>query len=89
MTAQPSAQLFVFPLTRRVKFIAKTARYMSEQVREDTAEKQLRHALSVQADTMQKRGIQTETIDRQIKSAENAIRLEYWRLLGSEAGGAA
>jgi len=76
----PSAEIIPYPLVYRRAFICKHARRMAN-LREPTAEKHLRAQLNLQAKTMQKRGIPTPEIERQIQSAEAAIRAELWRLV--------
>ena len=84
----PSAEIIPYPIVRRTAFIRRHAARMAD-LRESTAEKHLRTQLDLQRKTMLKRGIPAPEIDRQIQSAEAAIRAELWRLVIVGDGGAA
>jgi hypothetical protein len=52
------------------------------------ADEHLQRQLQVQADTMGRRGIAVDLIDRQLKSMESAVRAEIWRAMFAPGGAA-
>jgi hypothetical protein len=72
------ARVVPFPAARRHAFIHKQAGRMAALSR-TRADAYLRQQLRIQADTMRRRGVAEETIGREVKSIESAIRAEMWK----------
>jgi hypothetical protein len=53
-----------------------------------TVEKHLAHQLQIQAETMARRGIAAEIINRELRGLESAIRAELWHVVMSGGGAA-
>jgi hypothetical protein len=81
------AEIVPFPLARRRLLVTKCARRMLE-LDATTADEHLQRQLQVQADTMGRRGIAVDLIDRQLKSMESAVRAEIWRAMFALGGAA-
>jgi hypothetical protein len=69
-----------FPRHRNRRFVRRHAARMAE-LSPVTAEKHLRHQLSIQVETMLKRGIDPDAVERERRSLETAIRAELWHLV--------
>lgn len=68
-----------FPRVRNRRFVSKHAARMAT-LPVKTAEKHLAHQLHFQAQTMARRGICPDLIEREISALERAIRLELWHV---------
>lgn len=75
-----SATVLPFPRVRDRGFVARHARLLTV-VAPQQAEKQLRHQMRVQAETMERRGIAPELIAQQVEALECAIRCEWHRAI--------
>jgi hypothetical protein len=53
---------------------------------EQTAERHLAHQITIQVDTMRKRGVDEELIERERRALEVAIRATLWRMVLSPGG---
>ncbi|MBR1212056.1 DUF6074 family protein [Bradyrhizobium sp. JYMT SZCCT0180] len=68
-----SAVIYPFPLARRRPLIDRQVRYASE-IGPDAAQRHIQQQLDVQAETMRRRGIDEDTIARELGCMEAAIR---------------
>jgi Family of unknown function (DUF6074) len=80
-----TATVLPFPLTCRRPFVLRCGARIAA-ARPTTGDKLLAHVLTVQADTMERRGIDARLIEREITGLERAILVEALRL---RRGGAA
>lgn len=83
LTASPTkapqqAAVVPFPAARRGAYIRKQATRMAE-LSATHAEAHLRQQLRLQAETMQRKGVDERTIAREVRSLESAVRAELWR----------
>ena len=67
-----TAIVIPFPFSRRVAFIERHADIIS-CMRPESAERHLAHQLKVQRDSLERRGIAEQIINREISSLERAI----------------
>ena len=75
-----SATILPFPLVCRRDFVPRNAARIAEPAPR-TADKLLGYVVQVQVDTMVRRGIAPDLIEREAKSFENAIRGDLCRLM--------
>ena len=73
-----AAAVIPFPARRRTAYITKQAARMAE-LSDTHAEAHLRQQLRLQAETMERKGVDERTIAREVRSLELAIRAELWR----------
>ena len=69
-----SAIVIPFPLTRRHAFAARHAEIIAG-LKPKSAKRHLEHQLQVQRETMQRRGIAEELIDRKLTAFANKIQI--------------
>jgi hypothetical protein len=81
------AEIVPFPAARRVAFIRKHAARMAA-LAPVPAEKHLMQQLTVQRDTMLRRGIAPEVVEREITTLASAIRAALWRVVLTPGGAA-
>jgi hypothetical protein len=81
------ARVIPFPLVFRRKLVAKTAARIATAA-PATGEKLLAQALQVQGDTMLRRGIPPDVVERQLRAFQSAVRAEVWNC-SIRPGGAA
>jgi hypothetical protein len=79
------ANVVPFPIARRRAFIAKQAAHAA-LMNQDAGERYVQHQLKVQADSMRRKGVDAELVERELRCMEAAIRASLQRLL---MGGAA
>ncbi|WP_372422841.1 DUF6074 family protein [Salinarimonas chemoclinalis] len=82
-----SASVHVFPIARRRDFVARHAARMAE-LSPRAAEKHLETQMRIQRETMQRRGVAPDVIDRELASMAGAIRAALIGIGGSEGGAA-
>jgi Family of unknown function (DUF6074)/Histidine kinase-, DNA gyrase B-, and HSP90-like ATPase len=80
MSRQLGAIVLPFPLARRKAFITKQAARMAE-LTPAAAESWLKHIITKQADTMGRKGVAPDVIEREYKALESAIRGALWKLV--------
>jgi hypothetical protein len=92
---EAGAAIIPFPLVRRRELIERTARNVAfrgyalgSRDPQATGEKLLAAAIKGQRETMERRGVDLETIERELQQFEAAVRVTAARLL-AEGGGAA
>jgi hypothetical protein len=76
----PMGIVLPFPLARRRSLIDRQARYAAE-LDPDAAERHIAQQLKVQAEAMQRKGVDPALIRRELKCMEIAIRAAVWRKL--------
>jgi hypothetical protein len=74
-----SADIVPFPLARRRNMITRQSRYAAE-LNPDAAERFIQQQLKIQGDSMRRRGIEEDLIDRELKCMEFEIRSRLNRL---------
>ena len=74
-----SAAVLPFPLVRRYDMITRQSRYAAE-LNPDAAERFIQQQLKIQGDSMRRRGIEEDLIDRELKCMEFEIRSRLNRL---------
>jgi Family of unknown function (DUF6074) len=74
------AQIVPFPLTRRRAFIAKQANHVS-WMRPAAAEKYIQYQVKIQGDTLRRKGISEDLIQRELTCFEIAVRVALHRSL--------
>jgi hypothetical protein len=67
-----------FPLARRRAFIDRHARLIST-MRPKAGERHLDRQLSIQAENLDRKGIPSEIIEREVAALETAIRAAMWQ----------
>jgi hypothetical protein len=67
-----SAAIYPFPLARRRTMIDRQARYASE-LGPDAAERHIQQQLKIQGDSMRRRGVDEDLIDRELECMRAAI----------------
>lgn len=72
-----SARVIPFPPSRRVDYVARQAARVAE-LSHHSGEHHLRHQLRVQREAMERRGIDPQVIERELRSLEAAIRCRLW-----------
>jgi len=87
LKAQAMAEILPFPLARRRGFVWRQAHWYAEQPHA-AAEKNLTHQLTVQRQTLEKRGIDHRRISAEVEALEHAIRAAVCRIM-LQGGGAA
>src|SRR3954451_19938738 len=70
--------LVPFPLARRRAFIERHARVIAT-MRPEAGERYLDRQLQIQLENLQRRGIDLDTINREIVAMDAAIRAALWR----------
>jgi hypothetical protein len=76
--AVQSGTVIPFPLARRRAFIDRHARLIAT-MRLEVGERYLDRQLSIQAENLRRKGIPSETIDREVASLGAAIRAAMWQ----------
>jgi hypothetical protein len=71
-----SAEILPFPIARRQAFIRKQADHAS-LMNPDAGIRYVIHALDVQADTMRRRGIDEDLVQRELRCMASAIRAAF------------
>lgn len=80
------AAITPFPLRRRLAFIRKHGARIATLASKAQADAHLRQQIVIQADALRRKSVPEETIAREIRSLESAIRAEVWRItFGVEA----
>lgn len=80
------AEILPFPLARRRDYVRRQAAWFLKQD-ERAGERNLQHQLDVQRQTMRRRGVSPDAIEREIGALEGVIRAEVWRrVLAPEVG---
>jgi Family of unknown function (DUF6074) len=79
------AEVIPFPRVRDRRYVLRHARRMAS-LPERTAEKPLRRQLKIQVETMLKRGIDPDLIERERAALELAVRIELRRMMLSSGG---
>ena len=74
-----TASIVPFPLARRRNMITRQSRYAAE-LNPDAAERFIQQQLKIQGDSMRRRGIEEDLIDRELKCMEFEIRSRLNRL---------
>lgn len=74
------ARVIPFPLARRSGWVRRQAAWFCDQSHA-AAEKNLRAALEVQRQTMERRGVSADLIEGELEAGQSAIRAEIWRLV--------
>ena len=74
-----TASIVPFPLARRHNMITRQSRYAAE-LNPDAAERFIQQQLKIQGDSMRRRGIEEDLIDRELKCMEFEIRSRLNRL---------
>ena len=69
-----SAEVFPFPLTRRHGFAARHAEIIAG-LKPKSARRHLEHQLQIQRETMQRRGIAEELIERELNALATKVQL--------------
>jgi hypothetical protein len=81
------AQILPFPVTRRHSFIARQADYAAE-MRPAAAERYIQRQVTVQRESMARKGIREELIAHELRCFEAAIRALLQRPLMNTPSGA-
>ena len=81
------AALIPFPLARRRKSVIRHAAHMAA-LSATAADGYLERQMAVQRETLTRKGVVTEVVDREVDAMERAIRSEL-SLFSSRSGGAA
>jgi hypothetical protein len=76
--AEQSGTVIPFPLARRRAFIDRHARQIAA-MRPEVGERYLDRQLQIQFENLQRRGIDLDTINREIVAMDAAIRAALWR----------
>jgi hypothetical protein len=76
--AEQSGAIIPFPLARRSAFIDRHARHIAT-MRPEVGERYLDRQLRIQFENLQRRGIDLDTINREIVAMDAAIRTALWR----------
>jgi hypothetical protein len=77
--AVPSGTTVIpFPLARRRAFVDRHARLIST-MRPEAGERHLDRQLSIQAENLRRKGIPSETIEREVAALGAAIRAAMWQ----------
>ena len=71
-----TAVVYPFPIIRRGAYIAKQAAHAA-LMNPDAGVRYLQHALDVQADTMRRRGIDEDLVQRELRCMASAIRAAF------------
>lgn len=77
MTAR-TAEVVPFPLARRRAFIERHARIIAG-MRADAGERYLHRQLLIQFDTLERKGVACDVIEREVLSLQSAIRAALWK----------
>jgi uncharacterized protein DUF6074 len=77
------AEIVPFPLTRRRAFVAKQAAHAA-WMRPAAAERYVRYQVQLQGDTMRRKGVPEDLVQRELKCFETAVRVALHR---SQMGG--
>ena len=72
-----TAELIPFPLARRLDLIHRQAEY-ALCLKPEKAERHIARQLQCQADALRRRGISDNTIARELKAMDAAIRAAMW-----------
>jgi hypothetical protein len=83
-----TGRIVPFPRARHRTFIWRHAAHVASMT-QDAGGLYLANQLKVQRETMTRRGIAPELIDRECKVLEAAIRVALWRIVMREPEGAA
>ena len=81
-----SAEVIPYPITRRWAFVAKQADHAA-WMRPTAAERYIQHQIKVQGDTMRRKGVAEDLIQRELRCLETAIRAALWKAV-DDLGGA-
>jgi Family of unknown function (DUF6074) len=81
------AHIIPFPSIRRVAYIRRHAAHMAA-LSPAAAERHLSRQLTIQRDTMHRRGIDRDTIEREMASLAAAIRSALWDVAVTPGGAA-
>jgi hypothetical protein len=83
-----TAHVLPFPRARHRTFVRRHAAHVAAMGR-NAGERYLANQLKVQRETMTRRGIAPELIERECRSLEAAIRVALWWIVMREPEGAA
>jgi spore coat polysaccharide biosynthesis protein SpsF (cytidylyltransferase family) len=75
-----------FPLARRVAFVRRHAANIARAATDHHARAMLAELIRVQAETMRRRGIGDDVVQREIETLRAAIRSHVVRLMPSRGG---
>ncbi len=74
-------QILPFPLSRRARLVRKQAAWFVAQESRPGAERNLAHALRVQANALAAKGIPQDEISQELDALETAIRAAVARIM--------
>ncbi|ACA18248.1 hypothetical protein M446_3875 [Methylobacterium sp. 4-46] len=83
-----SAIVLPFPRSRDRAFISRHASIMTAAATTAKAEAHLRRQLELQRQTMERRGINSATIDAELQDIQGHVRAVVWSLLLAPGGAA-
>jgi hypothetical protein len=72
------AEIIPYPLARRCAFIDRHAR-MIASMRAEAGERYLRRQLLIQFDTLERKGVACDVIEREVLALGSAIRAALWK----------
>jgi hypothetical protein len=73
-----TAEIVPFPLARRRSFVDRHARIIAG-MRADAGERYLQRQLLIQFDTLERKGVACDVIERECLSLASAIRAAIWK----------
>src|SRR5947209_2409485 len=76
--APKGAQVIPFPAASRISLVQRIAARMANLSRK-SAEGHLRRQLTIQAETMRRRGVDEHEIEREMRALQGAVRAALWR----------
>jgi hypothetical protein len=77
---ETAAEIVPFPAARRIGFIRNVAALMLSY-RPDAAERTLRARLDATRSAMLRRGLAPQTVEREVRALELAIRARLWTIV--------
>ncbi|MEE7441865.1 DUF6074 family protein [Methylobacterium oryzae] len=83
-----SALILPFPRVRDRRFIRRHAAHMATASNTTKAEDHLQRQLTIQRETLQRRGVAADAIRAELQAIEENIRAACWRLLLAPGGAA-
>jgi hypothetical protein len=81
------AQILPFPIARRWAFVFKQAEHAA-LMHPDAGERYVLRQLKLQADTLRRKGVAEDLIQRELGCLETAIRAALWKAVNTPGGAA-